>query len=129
MSHLLYPWDTSLLVLFIIANLTIAMSFLFIPLVLMRTRVAPHQVVLLRFFGIFVFLCGISHALRVFVLFNPGWFIVLCVVDACTAVASTAAAVAAWYRAERLVEIPPNVLEKEVKEIRERVKQLAAATG
>ncbi len=100
-----YLWQSDLIALHAIADSLIALSYLAIPLVILHfireRKDVPFRPVFLMF-GAFIIACGTTHALEVWVIWNPvywltGWVKVL------TALISVATAIA-------LVRIVPLVL-------------------
>lgn len=115
-----------MILLFVCSNLISALCFLLIPILLLRSRVAPHRAKMLRLIGLFVLSNGVSHVLRVMVFFEPGWFWLLTISEFITASISLITVWVLRHNAYRLVELPNEVLDREVKQIRMRIKTLVA---
>lgn len=118
------PWDWPLFTLFILANITIAVSYFSIPVMLIRSRIQIKNAMLLGCFAIFIFSCGVTHIFQIITLYRP-WFWTATWIEMFTGVVSALTAGLLSQNAMRIVEIPRDVVLEDVLEIRKRIEHLS----
>ena len=103
-----FRWNTSLLWLFVISNVVIALSYFSIPLALVFFAYKRKDVDfkwIIPLFGAFIFACGLTHVLSVVTIWNPVYGL-SAIAEAFTAIISIITAVLLWPLIPKALLIP-----------------------
>lgn len=133
-----FAWRPDLVFAHAGADLLITIAYLVIPLALVklvRSREDIQYGWVFNIFAAFILLCGLTHAVNIFVLWEPD-YVLQALVKIATAIVSVATAVLIWRVLPSLISLPSHNavmlanerLEAEIRERTEIQEQLAART-